>query len=106
MCSWKACSNRSILRDLRAVDSLSIIPPAGSIPLCCCASLYTPAARRTITVLRSRAAGTCSSRAGEQLIARVERGERIIITRHGTPVAVLQPARETPPFPPNRSLLP
>lgn len=31
-----------------------------------------------------------------QLIARVARGERIIITRHGTPVAVLHPVGETP----------
>ncbi len=34
-----------------------------------------------------------------KLIERVEKGERIIITRHGTPVAVLQPARETPTLP-------
>jgi len=37
-----------------------------------------------------------------QLIARVEKGERIIITRHGTPVAVLQPAGETPSLPPEQ----
>lgn len=35
-----------------------------------------------------------------QLIARVARGERIIITRRGTPVAVLHPAGETPTLPP------
>ena len=29
-----------------------------------------------------------------ELLDRVARGERIIITRHGTPVAVLQPAEK------------
>jgi len=29
-----------------------------------------------------------------QLLERVERGETITITRHGRPIAVLQPARE------------
>ena len=31
-----------------------------------------------------------------RLLDRVERGERIVITRHGRPVAVLQPFRSRP----------
>jgi len=31
-----------------------------------------------------------------KLIERVERGERIVITRHGVPVAVLHPVEEAP----------
>jgi len=35
-----------------------------------------------------------------QLLARVARGERIVITRRGRPVAVLQPVEESPSLPP------
>ena len=37
-----------------------------------------------------------------RLIERVERGERIVITRHGTPVAVLQPIEGGPSLPPEQ----
>ena len=37
-----------------------------------------------------------------KLIERVERGERIVITRHGVPVAVLHPVEETPAAPPEQ----
>lgn len=34
-----------------------------------------------------------------QLIERVIQGERIVITRHGTPVAILQPIEKSPSLP-------
>ncbi len=37
-----------------------------------------------------------------KLIERVERGERIVITRHGVPVAVLHPVEEAPVLPPEQ----
>ena len=37
-----------------------------------------------------------------KLIERVERGERIVITRHGVPVAVLHPVEEAPTVPPEQ----
>ncbi len=37
-----------------------------------------------------------------KLIERVERGERIVITRHGAPVAVLQPMEKGPALPPEQ----
>lgn len=35
-----------------------------------------------------------------ELISHVERGDHFIITRHGTPVAILYPAGESPRLPP------
>lgn len=35
-----------------------------------------------------------------ELLDRVQAGERIVITRHGTPVAVLQPLELQPPMDP------
>ncbi len=37
-----------------------------------------------------------------QLIERVEQGERIVITRHGVPVAVLHPIEGRPALPPEQ----
>ena len=37
-----------------------------------------------------------------KLIERVERGERITITRHGIPVMTLQPVKDKPEIPPEQ----
>lgn len=40
-----------------------------------------------------------------QLLARVERGERIVITRRGVPVAVLHPVGEKPTLSPEQVIV-